>query len=191
MTSVSIDGESLRQVVAGAQRGDPLAADRLVRAHDGWVRSAIYGVTGRTDLVEDVAQQVWARVWERLDTLRNPRQLRSWLYTIARNTAIDVGMAARRQAARESSLDADAGPMLRYVAAPDAGAPDGELRRGVLRAVRALPSHYREPFVLRHMADWSYAEIAEVLELPIDTVETRLVRARRMLREMLHEQVES
>ena len=93
MTSVTIDAESLRQLVAEAQQGDQVAADRLVRGHDAWVRSAIYAVAGRVDLVDDIAQQVWTRAWERLGTLQDPRQLRSWLYSIARNTAIDAGIA--------------------------------------------------------------------------------------------------
>jgi RNA polymerase sigma-70 factor (ECF subfamily) len=56
--------------------------------------------------------------------------------------------------------------------------------------VQSLPALYREPFVLRHLQDWSYAEIGEVLGLTTETVETRLVRARRMLREMLQGKVE-
>jgi RNA polymerase sigma-70 factor (ECF subfamily) len=48
-----------------------------------------------------------------------------------------------------------------------------------------MPAIYREPFVLRHLEDWSYRQIAETLDLPVDTVGTRLVRARRMLQETL------
>ena len=58
------------------------------------------------------------------------------------------------------------------------------------RLYELLPAIYREPFVLRHLEDWSYAEIGEVLGLSVDTVETRLVRARRLLREMLQGKVE-
>ena len=64
-----------------------------------------------------------------------------------------------------------------------------EQRNLVLDAVQSLPALYREPFVLRHLEDWSYREIGELLELPVDTVETRLVRARRLLREMLQGKV--
>ena len=61
----------------------------------------------------------------------------------------------------------------------------GELRAELLQAIEALPALYREPFVLRHLEDWSYAQIGELLGLPTETVETRLVRARRLLREAL------
>jgi RNA polymerase sigma-70 factor (ECF subfamily) len=60
-----------------------------------------------------------------------------------------------------------------------------EQHDAVLAAIEDLPELYREPFVLKHVEGWSYAEIADVLGLPPDTVETRLVRARRLLREKL------
>lgn len=186
MASVSIDAESLRQMVTEAQQGDRVAADRLVRAHEDWVRSAVYAVTGRLDLVDDVAQQVWTRVWERLDTLKNPGGLRAWLYRIARNTALDSSIAQRRRSLAEQPLRLVTGW---HHPDPLAGLARDELRRTVLTGIQALPAIYREPFVLRHVYDWTYAEIGDVLDLPTETVETRLVRARRLLRESLQDKV--
>lgn len=192
MTSVAIEGEALRQLVADAQQGDRAAADRLVRAHEGWVRSAIYAVMGRSDHLDDVAQQVWTRALDGLPSLENPRRLRAWLYTVARNTAIDYGQMQRRR--RELALDGQLDDMPARsagVANPPAALAADELRGTLVRAVQALPVLYREPFVLRHLENWSYAEIAEVLGVPVENVETRLVRARRLLREMLQKDVQS
>ena len=58
-------------------------------------------------------------------------------------------------------------------------------RETMLKAIGKLPEIYREPFVLKHLDGWSYAQIAEAMGLPVDTVETRLVRARRLLRQEL------
>ena len=185
MSSVSIDAETVRQTVAEAQQGSRIAAERLIRDHEPWVRSAIYAVTCRADLIDDIAQQVWTRVWERLATLENPRRLRSWLYAVARNTAIDASKHHHRQRNQAAPLDDVAAPPDRRMSSPFGAAAGNELRETLLRAVQALPSLYREPFVLRHLEDWSYAEIGEVLGLPVESVETRLVRARRMLREAL------
>ena len=189
MTSATTDAEALHELVSQVQRGSRSAADALVREHNTWVRSVIYGVTGRTDLVDDVAQQVWTRAWQRLDSLKDPQRLRSWLYAIARNAAVDAGQARKRQAAL--GLD-DLGGHVGDDRArnPLRAALGDELRRTLLRAVEALPAIYREPFVLRHLEDWSYARIGELLSLPVETVETRLVRARRLLREMLAGNVE-
>jgi RNA polymerase sigma-70 factor (ECF subfamily) len=63
-----------------------------------------------------------------------------------------------------------------------------EEHRTVLAAIEALPALYREPFVLRHVSGLSYKEIAEVMAMPVDSIETRLVRARRLLREALKAQ---
>ena len=191
MSSLSIDAETMRRMVAEAQQGDRVAAEELIREHQPWVRSAIYAVTGRVDLVDDVAQQVWTRAWQRLDTLDNPRRLKSWLYAIARNTAIDAGVAHRRERDRTAPLDGQSGIGDRRQRSPYGAAAGNELQVTLLQAVQALPALYREPFVLRHLEDWSYAEIGEVLGLPVESVETRLVRARRMLRESLQGKVES
>ncbi len=74
---------------------------------------------------------------------------------------------------------------------PLRGAIQSEVLKEVLDAIAGLPLIYREPFVLRHLEEWSYAEIGDVLNLSVETVETRLVRARRLLREMLQGKVES
>ncbi len=191
MASVSLDLEALGHLVAEAQRGDRPAADRLVREHQRWVCSVIYGVSGRPDLVEDVAQQVWTQVWQRLDSLKDPRRLRSWLYTIARNAAIDAGVARKRH--RDANVGLDAvkdGLGDRRAPGPVRWAMGNETHRALLGAIEALPAIYREPFALRHLEDWSYARIGEALGLPVETVETRLVRARRLLRESLKGKIE-
>ncbi len=190
MSSATADTSVLRELVGEAQVGSRVAADRLVREHDHWVRSVIFGVTGRWDLVDDIAQQVWTQVWERLPSLKEPERLRSWLYAVARNAAIDANQSRRRRSA--GSLEAVADSLGDDGRSGPVGSVVGrEVRTMLLQAVEALPVHYREPFVLRHLQDWSYAEIGDLLGLPVETVETRLVRARRLLREMLQDKLDA
>lgn len=178
------------RLVTDAQRGNRKSAEKLVREHDGWVRGVIYGVTGRPDLVDDIAQQVWLQVWERLDSLKEPERLRSWLYAIARNAAIDINQAHRRRSGLGLDAVSDGRPDERTLTPLRATTGD-ETQQILMRAVEALPALYREPFVLRHLEDWTYQEIGELLGLPVETVETRLVRARRLLREMLKGRVDA
>lgn len=187
---MSIDAESLR-LVASARDGDRGAADALVRAHEPWLRSVVYAVTGRPELVDDVIQQVWERAWQQLGTLADPSRLRPWLYSIARHTAIDAGTAAKRERTVQRPLSGEEHHPDRRQAEPARAVVGKETQVELVRAVQALPALYREPFVLRHLEDWSYAEIGEVLGLPATSVETRLVRARRMLREMLEGRIVS
>lgn len=182
------DGDAA--LIAAAQRGERTALDLLVRRHDRWVRGVVYSTLGHPGGLEDVVQQVWTNVWQQIGTLVDPAAWKSWLYRLARNAAIDFGQKARRDRKLFAVLPAEAEvadgaerPAVQLIAA--------EEHSRVLRAIQSLPAIYREPFVLRHLEDWSYAQIGEALDLPIDTVETRLVRARRLLREMLNTEQQS
>lgn len=173
-------------LIAAAQRGERSALDVLVRRHDPWVRRVVYATVGNPWLVDDVVQQVWTRVWQQIGSLANRERWRGWLYRMARNAAIDAGQQTARRRRRHVAL-ADDEVVASRRAGPLRRAQQTEEHRHVLGAVNGLPTIYREPFVLRHLEDWSYAQIAEALGLKIDTVETRLVRARRLLREALRE----
>ena len=174
--------EALRQ-------GDQGALEELMRRHDRLVRGIVFGVLGAAGEVDDVVQQVWIAVWRRADTLDDTTRWKSWLYRLAHNAAVDAGRGKTRRRNlwkglttlfRSDAQDATAPAMLEM----------DEQHARVLRAIAGLPAIYREPFVLRHLQDWNYRQIAETLDLPVDTVETRLVRARRLLRDALKGRVE-
>jgi RNA polymerase sigma-70 factor (ECF subfamily) len=171
-------------VIDAIRQGDRHAFCELVRRQNRFVRSVVVGVLGPTDRVDDVTQQVWTAVWERIGKLRDARRWRSWLYRLARNAAIDAGRDLTRRRNRSEQMAREPAPMENHQT-PDSEAADNEQHRRVLGAITALPALYREPFVLRHINGWSYAEIAEVMGMPVNSVETRLVRARRLLREAL------
>ena len=175
-------------VIEAIRKGDRYAFGELVRRHGGWVRGVIYGVLGDRDRLDDVAQQVWTNVWEQLGKLRDPKRWRPWLYRLARNAAIDAGReTTRRRRATQRMEELRAGHAT--VERPTDRLADAETHAAVADAIQSLPALYREPFVLRHVEGWSYRQIGEVLSMPVDTVETRLVRARRLLREALRDKV--
>lgn len=178
------DYEADELVIDALRSGDRYAFDELVRRHGRWVRGVIFGVLGNHDRVDDVAQQVWVAVWDRISELRDTRVWRTWVYRLARNAAIDAGRDITRRRQRAQELASEPSHVSTPIT-PDAASVGGERHREVLRAIQGLPALYREPFVIRHLNGWSYREIANVLDMPVDTVETRLVRARRFLRESL------
>ncbi|HSW46905.1 MAG TPA: RNA polymerase sigma factor [Phycisphaerae bacterium] len=182
---VERDNEAERPVIEAIQCGDAYAMSEFVRRHDRWVRGVVFGVLGRRADLEDVAQQVWMKVWREARQLEDTGRWRPWLYRIARNAAFDAGRSIKR---RQSAMDHLAARTGRT--APTAPSAADRLRAeeqlvAMLGAIEALPAIYREPFVLKHLEGWSYKDIGELLDLPTDTVETRLVRARRLLRESL------
>jgi RNA polymerase sigma-70 factor, ECF subfamily len=179
----SID-EGDRELIAAAQLGERSALDELVRRHDRWVRNVVYATVASPAAVDDIVQNVWIRVWRQIGTLIDPLRWRAWLYKLAKNAAIDAGQKAAgerrlRTAFLQTKRQDGRSPQ------PVATLMEDEERRRLMAAIRGLPAIYREPFILRHLEDWSYAEIGEAMSLPVDTVETRLVRARRLLRAAL------
>ncbi len=170
-------------VIEAIRERDPEALSELMRRQGRWVRGVIYGALGRRDRVDDVAQQVWLRIWNEAEQLEDVTRWRAWIYRIARNASLDTGRRIRRERrlgleVREQARPGDTAPPERELMAE-------EERQRMLDAIDALPAMYREPFVLKHLENWSYREIGETLGLPVDTVETRLTRARRKLREQL------
>lgn len=172
------------ELIEAAQRGERGALDAFVRRHDRWVRGVVYTSLGNASYVDDVVQHVWTNVWQQVGTLVETQRWRAWLFRMAKNAAIDFGQKAARQRKRSQPLISD-DVATASEPTPLRGAIQSESLKQVLDAIAGLPLIYREPFVLRHLEDWSYSQIGEALSLPVDTVETRLVRARRLLRDVL------
>jgi RNA polymerase sigma-70 factor (ECF subfamily) len=139
---------------------------------------------------EDLVQETFLRAWRHWDTFHAGSEARAWLFTIARNTW-------RKQAPREGRLvtvEDDTLQALSEQATP-LHAPDPVLRAlshidlgdAIRSAIDALPEAFREAVELVDVQQFSYQETAEVLEVPVGTVRSRLFRARRLLQEALIE----
>ncbi len=183
MKALPVEHDPEGPVLAAIQQGDAHALAELMQRHGAWVKGVVFGVMGRPDEVDDVAQRVWIQVWREAHKLEDLSRWRVWLYRIARNAATDAGRRRQRRRRLLSTLfergrESAGTPADRPLVADEA-------RETMLQAIAKLPELYREPFVLKHMEDWSYAQIAEAMDLPVETVSTRLVRARRLLREEL------
>jgi len=137
------------------------------------------------DLVQDTVLKAF-RSWQRFQPGTN---IRSWLFTILRNTFIND---YRRRKREPIAMDLDAvEPRAAFRAAQDED-PEGTFFAQivdvkVLDAIDALPEEFREVLVLSDIENLSYAEIAEVLGVPVGTVKSRLFRARRQLQEVLYD----
>lgn len=179
-------------VIDAVRSGDRYAFAEFARRQSRWIRGVVFGVLGDHDRVDDVCQHILTQIWQRVGELRDTRLWRSWVYRLARNAAVDAGRDITRRRNRSQEHAAD--PTRRNAdSMPGQGPGDGLVGRedhdAVLSAIQGLPALYREPFVLRHLNGWSYQQIGDLMNMPVDTVETRLVRARRMLRETLADKV--
>lgn len=174
-----LDGE----LVVRAMAGDRFALDGLWRAHRRFVAAVLLAYVPRTTDLEDLLQDVAMKFVGQIHTLKDPASFRPWLRTVARNLAMSHG---RRQKVR--SLPAplsDADPV---DPAHDQARRDGSIREqlaDLLEIVGRMHVDYREPLLMRSVQAMSQRAIAEALDLPVTTIETRLARARRLLRKEL------
>src|SRR5579883_2436907 len=141
------------------------------------------GRIGGIDEAEDVAQETFVAAFDRRETFRHGEKFRPWIYRIAVNRCMD---RLRRQARRPEHTDLEhAGQIASESAEPLEWLLAGEWEEHLQQAVAALPPAYRAVFVLRHLDDLSYEEIAHAAGLPLGTVKTHLFRARAQLRQAL------
>ncbi|MBV9851406.1 MAG: sigma-70 family RNA polymerase sigma factor [Armatimonadetes bacterium] len=152
-------------------------------------RRMLAGSRGGPDEAEDVAQEAFVAAYDRRASYRRGEPFRPWLYRIALNRCLDRLRAQSRrpslhswEAVAAEPEAAEAGPLTALLA--------DEREARLQAAVAALPPKYRAVFLLRHLDDLSYEEIAAATELPLGTVKTHLFRARALLRAALSEYLE-
>ncbi|MBM4060318.1 MAG: sigma-70 family RNA polymerase sigma factor [Planctomycetes bacterium] len=136
---------------------------------------------------EDLAQEVFLKVFRKLDTFQHESAFYTWLYRIAVNAATDHMSRASRKRLRLVEDDAvlDLGPRDHAAASPDAPLLRAELAAATRKIVDSLPVKYRTILILREYEDLSYTEIAAVLQCNLGTVESRLFRARQRFKQAL------
>lgn len=181
-------------------RGDEpqLAADGFAEEALPWI-DAVYSfslrlVKGNRDAAEDLVQDTFLRAHRFWHTYERGTNVKSWLFTICRNTYLHQKDRMREQR-EQPAADFDAAlEALSAATAFGTSAPDPEdeffdtlIDDEVVRAIDNLPEEFREVLVLSDLGGLKYAEIAEVLDVPLGTVKSRLFRARRILQERLRE----
>ena len=186
MPEVGRDDATLMAYVA---RGDTAAFEQLVERHQTLVIGTVARMLGSNSDVEDVAQQVFIRVWKSAPRYVPAAKFTTWLLTITRNLVFNE--ARRRKRHPAETLDVHQGeeslPLPdRNARVPDEQLLDDEMQRAVDTAIQALPEKQRLAVVLRRYEEKSYEEIAEVLGLSVPAVKSVLFRARTELREALN-----
>jgi RNA polymerase sigma-70 factor (ECF subfamily) len=171
-----IESAALVELVQRAQRHDPAAERELVVSYQHRVAGFVYAMVGRSDAVEDLAQQVFIKMIRALDRLQAPAQFESWLFRLARNTCIDY---LRRMKLRRIFTPFAAEH--ENIAEP-AGAVDTEELDALRHALAQLRPQDRALLALVQEGR-SHAEIAETLDTSVAAIKARLHRAREHLRQ--------
>ena len=171
------DSELVRQI----QSGDDAGFDELMRRYKRPVMSFVFRVLGNAEDAEDIAQDVFVRVYQKLGTYRTETKFSTWLFAMARNAAID----RIRWRGRHPTESMESTP---EIAMPSGTAEEvgaREIGGQIAAAVARLPEDQRTALVLCEYQGLSCADIAGVMRCSQKSVESRLYRAKLILREAL------
>ena len=171
-----------RDLVIRAAEGDIGAFTKLVRDNSSLVYRVALRMLG-SENAQDASQEVWVRVWRNIRSFRGESAFSTWLYRITVNTCLSVRRKEARREEREYS-----GDEIPYLpepsggdADPEAAALSAERREEIQNALQHVRAEHRAALVLRHMEGLSYAEIAEVLDVPDGTAKGWVSRGRAAL----------
>src|SRR6266513_1659936 len=175
----------LMRLVSG---GDTGAFEQLIERHQSLVAGTVARMLGSNSDVEDIAQQVFIRVWKSARRYVPRAKFTTWLLKITRNLVFNELRRSKRRphVPLQSEPGAEDPPLKDETnLAPDASLLESELQRTIEEAIQRLPESQRMALVLRRYEQLSYEQIAEVLDLSVPAVKSVLFRARTELRSRL------
>lgn len=181
------DAEDVRLMRLVAS-GDTQAFEQLIGRHQALVAGTVARMLGSNADVEDIAQQVFIRVWKSAGRYVAKAKFTTWLLKITRNLVFNEMRRAKRHPHLPVQIEAEADEIPlkdEQTSAPDALLLESELQGAIEKAIGLLPETQRMALVLRRYEELSYEEIADVLDLSVPAVKSLLFRARTELRESL------
>jgi RNA polymerase sigma-70 factor (ECF subfamily) len=184
------------QLMSAARAGDRSAFGQIVVRHQDRLFTAILRMVGNYEEARELAQEAFTRALMKLENFRGDAQPYTWLFRIAMNLSISrLRKDARRRvfsidAGRNGRADDQASGLLDRASSDRTLTPDDAVERReehqqVLAALGRLDAEYRAILVMRDVEGFDYQQMADVLDLPLGTLKSRLFRARLALREEL------
>jgi RNA polymerase sigma-70 factor, ECF subfamily len=170
-----------RDLIQRARRGDAEAFGELVTRHQTSVFNVCYRMLHERADAEDMMQETFLRVRDRLNIFDSERLFGPWIRRVAVNVCLNRLESQHAVAELDDERDADKSQ------SPESQVEVHERSEQIRGALASLPGHYRAVIELRHYQELSYAEIAAELKIPLSDVKSHLFRARKILAEKLHE----
>lgn len=160
--------------------GDKEGFEMLVKRYQNRVINIVYSLTGNNQNADDISQEIFIKVYKHLPAFEKKAEFSTWLYRIAVNTTYTYLKKEKRYLPATNMLESQIAKK-----GPEA-IIDGNEREGIIKqAIERLPFKLRSVIVLKEIEGLSYKDIAQSLGCRIGTVESRLFRARGMLRKIL------
>ena len=178
--------EQEAQIVRRVLAGDVNAFGTLVTEYEKGVYAIAQRMTGNPEDAADMTQETFIKAYNSLQSFRGDSKFSVWLYRIASNVCLDFLRSRSRKPAVSLSVEDDEGEETELDIADESQSPELLLERGltrdaVRRGLQALPPDYKQILLLREIQGLSYEEIADVLQIEVGTVKSRIFRARKRL----------
>ena len=176
-------------LIRRAASGDDGAFETLMRAHQKQVYNLCLRMCGNAEDAFDLSQEAFLRAWRGLAQYQFEAEFSTWLYRLTRNVCIDHLRRRKREDTVPLEQEQDGEvivlPIPDGAPGPEERALHEEKRRVLAEAMLSLPEEQREILILRVVNDLSYEQIAQILDLQLGTVKSRLARARMQLKKNL------
>ncbi|MGB3849813.1 MAG: sigma-70 family RNA polymerase sigma factor [Tunicatimonas sp.] len=171
-------------LVTAVLNGDPHAFYNLVQQHQKLVGHLVSRMVNRTEDCEDICQEVFLRVYQRLPSFRFQSKLSTWIATVAYRTALNYIQKEKKNATEPLEYAAEYPQDL-----PDAGDQIDQkaTHTFIHQQIAQLPVQYRTVLTLFHLEEMSLSEIHEITGMPLGTIKNYLFRARKQLKDKLQQ----
>ena len=174
-----------KQLIDRALGGEQAAFGQLVTKYQDRLYNTLVHVVGSTDTAYDVVQDAFVQAYVKLETFQRASAFYTWLYRIAFNLAMTRRRREKPTVSVEHAREVSGHEPLDHGDPPEARMEQAERAGQVQAALAALSEEHRTILVLREVDGCAYEQIAEILNLPIGTIRSRLYRARLQLRDQL------
>ena len=189
-SSSPVDQRHLIQWIRKAKRGDRGSFQRIYELFVRKVLSFIYRMINSPEEAEDLTQETFITVYQKLGSLKDDAKFEPWLFRIARNFVYQKYRSRSQTTVSVDALDEEGQPLTQLIdtrKTPDEAFQAGELENVVQSVITELPEKYREVFVLSVIHGRSYQQIAEIVERSLPSVKTDIHRARLEVRRRVRE----
>ena len=180
------------ELVSSYLEGDKAAFEELVTRYESIIMNMAYRLLGNRSDAADVSQEVFILLLRKLGSFRGEAKFSTWLYRVSLNACHDHARRLRRHVSLSESPGDDLPEMEQRLAddgleSPESSLERTEIQEAVQNAISRLPYKFREIIYLHDIKEYNYKEIAEILDISLGTVKSRLNRARSRLAGELRE----
>lgn len=180
-----MDGLTDEVLVQLCLNGDRTAFAEIVRRYQKQVFSLTYRLTNNAEDAQDLAQEAFLKIFQVLHKYDGQRPFFPWMYKVATNVCYTL---LRKKPQQDVPLEKviEFAPLVPdSESQPEDYTEVREVQRLVQQAIAELPDNYRVPLVLRYLEEMTYQQIADTMDLPVSTIETRLFRGKALLQKRL------